>query len=276
MPELNESQKAAQEEFKPFLASCKKIDSGDPIRWLKLGWADYRRAPSLSLVYGLMIVVVSYIIFFTALEFGSFTVAIAMLSAFIFIAPVLCIGLYSIARQLKRYPTADLRKSFRHGFRPYGDLSIFIIVVIVIALLWARAASMIHVFFPVGAENSVQDIALFLAIGSFIGSIFALLVFSVSAFSLPMIMDKKVDMITCCVSSINAVLRNKRVMVFWAAIIVTLTGIGILTLFWGFLVIIPLLGYATWHSYREALIVDDWEDRINEFKNNEVVVESNY
>ncbi|MBT8449708.1 MAG: hypothetical protein KJO69_08460, partial [Gammaproteobacteria bacterium] len=91
----------------------------------------------------------------------------------------------------------------------------------------------------------------------------------------PMIMDKKVDMITCCVSSFNAVLRNKRTMLVWAALIVTLTGIGILTLFWGFLVVIPLLGYATWHSYRETLIVDDWDDRINEFKENEVV-ESNY
>lgn len=276
MADLSDSQKAAKEEFKPFLASCRKVKPGDPIRWLKQGWADYKRSASLSLVYGLLIVMTSYIIFFTAWEYGSFTVAIAMLSAFIFIAPVLCIGLYSIARQLKRYPQADLRKSFRHGFRPYGDLSIFIIVLIVIALLWARAASMIHVFFPVGAENSIQEIVIFLAIGSFIGSIFSLLVFSVSAFSLPMIMDKKVDMITCCVSSFNAVLRNKRAMVVWAALIVFLTGIGILTLFWGFLVVIPLLGYATWHSYREVLIVDDWEDRINEFKNNEATIESNY
>ena len=135
---------------------------------------------------------------------------------------------------------------------------------------------MIHVFFPIGTDNSIQDIAVFLAIGSFIGSIFSLLVFSVSAFSLPMIMDKKVDMITCCVSSFNAVLRNKRAMIVWAALIVLFTGLGILTLFWGFLVIIPLLGYATWHSYREVLIVDDWEDRINEFKNNEAVIKSNY
>lgn len=276
MADLSDSQKAAQEEFKPFLAACRKVELSDPFRWIKMGWADYRRSPTLSLVYGLMIVVVSYLIFFTAWEFASITVAIAMLSAFIFIAPVLCIGLYSIARQLKRYPQADLKKSFRHGFRPYGDLSIFIIVLIVISLLWARAASMIHVFFPVSAENSIQDIALFLTIGSAIGSFFALLVFSVSAFSLPMIMDKKVDMITCCVSSFNAVLRNKRAMLLWAIIIVTLTAFGILTLFLGFLIVIPLLGYATWHSYREVLIVDDWEDRINEFKNNDVVIESNY
>jgi len=275
MPELSDSQKAAREEFTPFLAACNKLQTSDPIRWIKMGWADYKRSPALSLVYGLMIVVVSYLIFFTAWEFASFVVAIAMLSAFIFIAPVLCIGLYSIARQLKRYPTADLRKSFRHGFRPYADLSIFIIVLIVISLLWARAASMIHVFFPVSAENSTEEIMLFFGIGSVIGSMFALLVFSVSAFSLPMIMDKKVDMITCCVSSFNAVLRNKRTMLVWATLIVTLTGIGILTLFWGFLIVIPLLGYATWHSYRETLIVDDWDDRINEFKENEVV-ESNY
>jgi uncharacterized membrane protein len=64
--------------------------------------------------------------------------------------------------------------------------------------------------------------------------------------------------VTAVVSSINAVLRNRWTMLFWALIVGLLTVIGFGTLLLGFVVIIPWLGYATWHGYRAALVVDDW------------------
>ena len=100
MPELSKSQQAAKEEFKPFIAGCNRLDIGQPLHWLSRGWADYKRSPMASSIYGLAVVLVSYLIFGVAWYFGSVTVAIAMLSAFIFVAPILCIGLYSVARQL--------------------------------------------------------------------------------------------------------------------------------------------------------------------------------
>lgn len=269
MAELSKSQQAARDEFKPFIAGCNKLPHSAPFNWLSRGWQDVRRAPLSSIVYGTVVVVLSYAIFGTGWYFGSVTVAIALLSAFIFVAPILCLGLYSVARQLKRYPEASFKKSFNHGCQAMGELSIFVIVMIVIALLWARAASMIHVFFPMG-EESFEEIATFLGIGSAVGTVFVTLVFSVSAFSLPMVMDKKVDMLTCCISSINAVLRNKTVMLIWAALIVGLTAVSILTMFLGFVLVIPLLGYATWHSYRDTLVTDAWVDRIDEFVSLEI------
>ncbi|RLA04009.1 MAG: hypothetical protein DRQ47_04115, partial [Gammaproteobacteria bacterium] len=197
--------------------------------------------------------------------FNSITLAIGLLSAFIFVGPVLCIGLYSIARQLDKKMPINFRASISHGMKPYGDLMIFVIVMMVISLVWARSASMIHVFFPVNNNGSFTDLFIFLGIGSFIGSIFAMIIFSISVFSLPMIMDKQTDMITACISSINAVLRNKRAMLFWAFLVVSLTGIGIMTAFLGFLVIIPWLGYSTWHGYTQTLDASAWEDRIEEF-----------
>ena len=58
-------------------------------------------------------------------------------------------------------------------------------------------------------------------------------------------------------------------MMVWAGLIVFFIALGILTAFLGFLVNIPLLGYATWHRYRDTFNLVDWEDRINEFKLNE-------
>ena len=249
------------EDIKPMLANCKKIEMLAPLGWLALGWQDCKKAPIFSGVYGLFVVLISYFVFSIAWHFNSITLAIGLLSAFIFVAPVLCLGLYSIARQLKNNQSIDFRKSIRHGIRPYGDLMIFVIVMMIISLVWARSASMIHIFFPVNHDGDFSELFIFLGIGSIIGSIFAILIFSISVFSLPMIMDKKTDMITACISSVNAVLRNKTAMLFWALIVVILTGIGIMTAFIGFLVIMPLLGYSTWHGYRECLDVSPWEDR---------------
>jgi len=250
---------------RPQLAKCKNIEVLAPWRWLILGLADLRSAKTYSSLYGFAVVIISYLIFSIAWYFHSVTLALSLLSAFVFIAPILCIGLYSIARQLKNGIPLDFKRSLRHGVKPYGDLMIFVIVMMVISLLWVRAASMIHVFVPVSPDAGYTELATFLGIGSFVGSIFAFIIFSASVFSLPMIMDKEVDMITACVSSISAVLNNKAAMFFWALIIVILTGIGILTAFFGFIVIVPLLGYSTWHGYRECLDASAWEDRESVF-----------
>ena len=251
-------------ELKPIVATCKKLEKLAPLRWLTLGWEDYLNAPGYSAIYGLLVVIISYFVFSIAWHFSSITLAIGLLSAFIFVAPVLCIGLYSIAAQLKHNKPVDFRKSISHGLRPYGDLLIFAIIMMVISLIWARAASMIHIFFPINNSAINTDLFIFLGIGSLIGSIFAVLIFSISVFSLPMIMDKKTDMITACLSSINAVLRNKVTMLVWSMIVVIFTAIGILSGFFGFLVIIPLLGYATWHGYQESLDVSAWDDRLDD------------
>ena len=63
---------------------------------------------------------------------------------------------------------------------------------------------------------------------------------------------------TALVTSINAVLRNKRAMVVWAALIVAAVVAGFATGFLAFGVLIPLLGYATWHAYRETIDASAW------------------
>jgi uncharacterized membrane protein len=79
-----------------------------------------------------------------------------------------------------------------------------------------------------------------------------------SVFSLPFIANRDADVITAVVSSVNAVLRNRKTMFLWAVTVVMLTALGFATAMLGFIVIIPLLGYATWHGYRDALDVAGW------------------
>jgi uncharacterized membrane protein len=185
---------------------------------------------------------------------GSQWFMFAMLGGFVFLAPLTCIGLYAISAQLERGQEPLMARSVRAAFkRHFGNEMIFALALLVIFLVWARAAVMVSVFFPTDGSPTVGDWIAYLGVGSAIGAVFAAVTFSASAFSLPMIMHRDVDSITAIVTSINAVLRNKRAMILWLTIVVVFLLIGVATAFVGLIVIVPVIGYAAWHGYLETI-----------------------
>jgi uncharacterized membrane protein len=242
----------------PFVAPCRTLEPDAPLRWLRLGWQDIRRAPRQSLTYGMVMVLLSYLISLIAWEFGNLGLLVGLLTGFVFLGPVLAIGLYSISCQIQLGRDPELGYCVREGKRHLGNELVFAVVLLVVFLVWARAASMIHVFFPVESGYGLADLALFLGIGSAVGAIFSAIIFMASAFSLPMIMDRKADPITAMLTSINAVLRNKLPMLIWALIIVGAVLIGFATAFLGLAVLLPLIGHATWHAYQETIDASAW------------------
>jgi uncharacterized membrane protein len=128
----------------------------------------------------------------------------------------------------------------------------------VICLVWVRAGSGVQVFYPESGDPTRAELVAFFSIGSAVGSVFALVAFAASAFSLPMLLDRRADGVTAVVTSINAVLRNKAAMAIWIALIVTAIAIGFATAFVGLAVTMPVIGHATWHAYREAIDASAW------------------
>jgi len=244
----------------PFAAPCKRLELHAPFKWLKLGFADIKRAPRQSLSYGAAMVFISLLVSAIALRFGNFYSLLTMLSGFIFIGPLIAIGLYSISCQLQLGKKPILGYCLREGQRQWGNTLLFAMVMLVVFMVWARAASMLYVFFPMHSNATWQEYATFLSIGTFVGAIFSAIIFCASAFSLPMIMDRKVDMVTAIVTSVNAVLRNKKVMLLWATLIFVSLIIGFATAFIGLLFLMPLIGHATWHAYQETIEASAWPD----------------
>ena len=241
----------------PFVAPCKKLSPWAPFRWVRLGVADLLKAPQQSLVYGLTVAILIAVVSLLAWLRGSQWIMFAMIGGFVFIAPLACVGLYAISAQLERGLNPDLARSLRAAFKRHiGNEAIFALVLLVIFLVWARAAVMVTVFFPTDGEPTTSQLFSYLAFGSGIGAIFAAITFSASAFSLPMIMHRDVDTVTAIVTSVNAVLRNKRAMIIWLALIVLLLVIGVVTAFVGLIIVVPIIGYAAWHGYLETIDAD--------------------
>lgn len=251
-------QPVSRPEELPFAAPSKVVDTLAAVRWLKLGWQDYRRAPRQSFTYGLVMVALSYLISFLALRYGNLYSLLTLLSGFILIGPVIAIGLYSISCQLQENKVPILGHCLREGRRHFANVIVFGFILLVVFLIWARSASMLHVFYPVQSGSDISSYLTFFGIGTMVGAIFSAIIFTASAFSLPMIMDRKVDMVTAVITSISAVLKNKKAMVVWACIIMLSVVLSFATAFLGFLVLLPLIGHATWHAYQETIDASQW------------------
>jgi uncharacterized membrane protein len=260
MTEQNESSGPEKKtyELKPFVAPCRDLHPRAPLVWLRLGWQDFRQAPVVSLAWGFISLLIFALVAWGAWAMGRWVLLLSVLSGFIFIAPLMAFALYSVSRQHDLGQKAHFRQTLRAVRKPFSNALVFALVLLIVFLLWARAGSMVHIFFPSDADAGWGNLLTFLLIGSAVGSVFAFVTFSASAFSLPFIANREVDVVTAVVSSINAVLRNKWTMFFWATLIALFTGVGLLTALLGFVIVIPWLGYATWHGYRAALDVSGW------------------
>ncbi len=241
----------------PFVAECNTLPWNAAFTWLALGWQDVKAAKRISFYYGLIIVAVSWAVSAFAWWLGKFALLSTLLSGFIFIAPMLAIGLHSVSKDMEEQKPVNFRRSFKHMLRAFGSGGVFALIMLVVLFIWSRSGMMLYAFFPV-EEGNRTVLMEFLAVGSAIGAVFAALCFAFSAFSLPMIVDKQVDMITACITSVNAVLRNKPAMLVWALCIAVCTAIGFVSAYLGFIVIMPWLAFSAWHAYRATIISSAW------------------
>ena len=238
----------------PFVAPCRTLPTTAPLRWVRRGFADFRRAWPQSLAYGAFMAVTMAAVCWLAWRYGSYWFMFAMLGGFVFLAPLVCTGLYVISAQLERGERPSLTRALYAGCKQYiGNELVFTLVLLVIFLVWARAGALVSVFLPVAGHPALRDLLGYLGVGTVVGAVFATITFAVSAFSLPMIVHRRVDAITAVVTSINAVLRNKLTMLAWLATIVAGILLGVATAFVGLAVILPVIGHASWHAYLEAI-----------------------
>lgn len=211
------------------------------------------------MIYGLVVALMIAIVSLLAWMRGSQWHMFAMLGGFAFLAPLTCIGLYAISAQLERGQPPLMMRSLKAAFRRHlGNEMIFAVILLIIFLVWARAAVILMEFFPTEGDQTWQELLPFLTFGSLVGAVFAAVTFCASAFSLPMIMHRDVDIITAIVTSVNAVLRNKRAMMIWLTLIIASLLLGLVTAFVGLIVIVPVIGYAAWHGYLETINADQF------------------
>ncbi|MGF1640636.1 MAG: DUF2189 domain-containing protein [Rhodospirillales bacterium] len=231
--------------------------------WLAAGWRDFLATPRVSLMYGGAFAVVSALLGVGLIATGLGSLVLPLVGGFVMLAPILVVGLYDVSRRLERGGEIALRHvvgAFRDNI---GQLSAMGVVLLIVWFVWVEIAIFLFAIFfhqaPPPLHTFVEDVLFslqsvpFLLIGTIFGAAFAAVVFTITAVSIPLLMDRPVDVITAIAASILAVRANWRVMFGWAAMIAVFTAGGVALFFVGLAVALPVLAYATWHAYRDLL-----------------------
>lgn len=229
---------------------------------LVLGWRDFTRAPLYGIVFSAVYVLgglIMYAIFAaSAAEYWFIPIAVG----FPILAPFAATGLYEVSHRLENGTPLGLGSVFSVVFaqkdRQVPSMAMFIMLVF---MFWVFLAHTIFALFfglqPIGQSTTEMLLTgsglMTLLVGSAIGGVMAALFFSLTVISLPLIMDREVDFISAMIASFGCVTANPLTMAAWAFLIAVGLFVGMVPLFLGLFVALPVFGHATWHLYRRLL-----------------------
>jgi len=243
-----------------------KVHIEAPAKWLRAGWQDFKQAPGVGLTYGVIFVLTGYAIFW-GLQALNLTYLILPLSGgFILFAPWLALGLYEVSRLREKGKTPSFANTCMAWKKAPRRLGLVAFVLLLVMLVWTQIAVVLYALMMGDASLSLENVRVdlfsrtdglvFLAVGSAIGLIFAAMVFLLTAVSVPLILDRDIDTFAAMTFSVKTVMKNSHVMWSWAFTIAIIAWFGLATFFIGLIVVMPVLGYASWHAYRDLVPVE--------------------
>ena len=255
------------------------IDGKQTLFWLYLGLKDICHSPWLSLAHGLFIAICGGLI--TWLAHDRFWFLASAVSGFLVVAPVLATSLYAMSRAIERNETVNLRLLFKtwtqwqtlHNNEPvsYWCLVRFGLLLALAGTGWVLTSSaLITLLTPVPIHTPMdfihhvvlsRDSYLF-ELWLVLGGLMAAPVFASSVVAMPLLLDRKLNTLQAVLTSWKVVLTHPLPMVLWAFLIMGLSMMGILSLFIGLIVIVPMLGHASWHAYRDLVDTRDVPERM--------------
>jgi len=259
-------------ERRAVLPDVARVEVSRPFVWLQRGWDDFRAHSGPSLAHGLTLVVLGSVI----LVLCSTHVALvaAAVSGFLLVGPLFAAAFYELSRLRHDGEPVLFDASLEGAVRNGRSLVSLGLLLAALAIAWAWLSGLLFERAFGGHLPSVADSAYqILSDGNYgrffltyilTGAVFALVAFLLSAVAAPMIFDGRANTRTAIAMSIRTVVANPGAMALWAAIIAALTAIGFGTFMLGLVIILPLLGHATWHAYRDLVFGSytpwEWEE----------------
>ena len=230
---------------------------------LRAGWRDFRRAPQFGLFFSAVYVLGGLALVW--LGAGQVAWVLTLSLGFPLVAPFAAAGLYEVSRRLERGAPLAWGAVLGVVWRERGrQLPWLGAIIVLYFLFWSFLAHMLFALvMGMGAMAEVGRSLSFLlsprglalvAVELGVGGVLAFALFALMAVSLPLVLDREVDFVTAMMRSLGVVRQSPVVMAVWAALIAGLTLLALLPAFLGLMVVLPVLGHATWHLYRRALV----------------------
>lgn len=229
---------------------------------LTKGLEDFRAMPTHVIFLSLIYPVIGLTIGRATIGYEVVPLLYPLAAGFALIGPFAGIGLYELSRRREQ----GLDTAWRHAFDvvhspSFGPIMALGGLLLVLFGVWIAVAHAIYVA-NFGGRQPIELIAFIrrvlttpeghslIVVGNLVGCLFAIVAFSLSVVSFPLLLDRNVGLAAAIVTSVKAVLKNPVTMILWGLIVVFGLVVGSLPFFLGLAVVMPVLGHSTWHLYR--------------------------
>lgn len=262
---LHHDHVAANDAAPPDALPVSEIGIADIKDALKQGYSDFMAQPSHLLFIALIYPIAGILLARLTVSYNIFPLLFPLASGFALLGPFAAIGLYEISRRRE----AGMDTSWKYALDVLhspgiGQIALLGALLTGAFLTWLFSAWIIYRWLmgdvPLDSFESFATPLLttvngwtLIILGNSLGLLFAIVVFSISVVSFPLMLDRHVDMATAVRTSVAAVEKNPRVMMYWGLTITALLVLGSLPVLVGLIIVMPVLGHASWHVYRKVV-----------------------
>lgn len=237
-----------------------RVPATRPFIWLAAGWDSLMHSPGASLAYGALVAVMGSMIL--AYQEHPLYIATAV-CAFLVVGPIVTAGVCELARRRDHGDSSNFQDSLeaiRHNktnLLGLAEVLAFVAVAgfsLAALFLYATTGSAApsiemtvwgDVFRHLSTTHIITYSLAFLSVSA--------VVFLLSLISVPMIIDRHIEPGLAMRMSLRVAVRDLPAMLVWAGLIISLVAFGFGTKLWGMVVVLPLLGHATWYAYRDIV-----------------------
>lgn len=244
------------------LPAVRKIDIDDLAKALRMGFEDFKAFRTDVLFLGLIYPLIGILLAWSAFEYRVLPLLAPIAFGFALLGPIAAVGLYEMSRRRERGEQVGWAQAFGIVSSPsFGAIVVLAVMLLLVFLLWLATAQLIYQATlgpepPASVSAFLGDVFTtgagwsMMMIGDLVGLFFAIFVLSISVVSFPLLLDRNVGVGVAMATSMNAVLQNPVTMAIWGVIVAGSLFIAMIPLFLGLIIVMPVLGHATWHLYR--------------------------
>lgn len=245
--------------------SVRRISLSDLGLALRRGVDDFAAKRTDILFLCLIYPVVGLILGRFASGYDLLPLLFPLVSGFALVGPIAAVGLNDMSRRRERGDAVTWTKAFSFLHSPaIGSIVLMGLLLAGILVIWLVVAQLIYAAtigtaVPISLATFAHDVVTtpdgwaLAVVGIVVGFMFAVVVLSISVISFPLLLDRNVGISAAITTSMHAVMANPVPMAAWGMIVAVLLAVGSVPVFLGLIVVMPILGHATWHLYRAVV-----------------------
>jgi uncharacterized membrane protein len=248
------------------LPQLRRLTNADLSAALRLGWQDFLACRTDVMFLVLLYPVMGILMIAFGFQAHMVPMLFPLIAGFALLGPVAAIGVYEVSRRREHGMPTSWLSALRLYERPrFGAILMLGLYLLGLFALWMITASAIYAYTlgpaaPASLSSFLSDVFgttagwVMIIAGSSIGLLFAIVVLAVSLVSFPMLLDRQVGLPVSVATSLRLTRENPGVVLRWGAMIAAGLVLGAIPALLGLVVVLPVLGHATWHLYRRAVI----------------------